>query len=54
MTVASSSDTEIGIHTVQVRVWLVDYPEISKTADFDVIINPLEPEEDPEDKAEAT
>ena len=50
MTVASGSDTEIGIHAVQVKVWLVDYPEISKTTDFDVIINPIEPVDDPEDK----
>ena len=40
MTAASDSDSETGIYTVQIKVSLDDYPEISAIADFSVIVNP--------------
>lgn len=40
LSVISGDDAKIGIYEAQVKVSLVDYPEIFKLADFSIIINP--------------
>ena len=44
LTLSSEDDTQIGIYEAQIKVSLVEYPEISSVADFALIINPCEVE----------